>query len=292
MYASPKPCRTNPNAPATVDIEMGYFFSLSKSTTVICLDLSEWALLVFGALLVVGLVIEYRAAHGSRLMKIGEMLVIIGVLGELLGDGGIFVFSNQLQTINESEISGVKNVTAELNKAANDAKLEQEKLRASNLELEKILQPRRLSTEQQKQIAASLKPYAGKTVSVASYSRDAEAMVLGIQIEDALSSAKILVWNRLGTFSPVGMPLYTGVVVDKNSANKKLALALFEALKTKGGLVPLKDSVAFGQGSTMFLPTHPAGSTAEDSFVFVGEKPIADIALPAREVQQRNISAK
>ena len=48
-------------------------------------------------------------------MKFFEMLVIIGVLGELLGDGGVFLFSNQLQIISDKEIADVV-------KSAGDAK--------------------------------------------------------------------------------------------------------------------------------------------------------------------------
>ena len=94
---------------------MGAFFSLSKSASLTALDVSEWALLVFGILLVIGLIIEYRAEHGSRWMKFGELLVIIGVAGELLGDGGIFLFSRHLQAIADHEI-------IELTKEAGTAK--------------------------------------------------------------------------------------------------------------------------------------------------------------------------
>jgi hypothetical protein len=82
---------------------MGIFLSLSKSTTLFWLNASEWALLIFGTLLVGGLIIEYRAQHGSRWMKLGELLVILGVAGELLGDGGIFLFSSHLQAIADTE---------------------------------------------------------------------------------------------------------------------------------------------------------------------------------------------
>jgi hypothetical protein len=84
---------------------MGIFLSLSKSTTLFWLNASEWALLIFGTLLVGGLIIEYRAQHGSRWMKLGELLVILGVAGELLGDGGIFLFSSHLQAIADTEIA-------------------------------------------------------------------------------------------------------------------------------------------------------------------------------------------
>lgn len=98
---------------------MGYFFSLfslSKSATNGALNWSELALLIFGIVLIVGLVGEYRTSDPhSRCMKFFEMLVIIGVLGELVGDGGIFLFSHQLQVISDNEI-------LEANRNAGDAK--------------------------------------------------------------------------------------------------------------------------------------------------------------------------
>jgi hypothetical protein len=95
---------------------MGTFLSLSKSTTSISLDISEIALLVFGVLLVVGLVGEYAESEKwKRYVKTFEMFVILGVAGELFADGGIFLFSSHLQTIAEQEI-------AEVTRRAGDAK--------------------------------------------------------------------------------------------------------------------------------------------------------------------------
>lgn len=88
---------------------MGIIFSmlsLSNSATASALNWSELALLVFGLVLVVGLVGEYKTEQHSRRMKLFEMLVIIGVAGELLADGGIFSFSHQLQVISDQEIAG------------------------------------------------------------------------------------------------------------------------------------------------------------------------------------------
>ena len=94
------------------------FFSLSKSATSILLDISEVALLLFGLLLAVGIIGEYAESKSERWKKhvnTFAMFVIIGVAGELLADGGIFLFSRHLQTIAEQEI-------AELTKEAGDAK--------------------------------------------------------------------------------------------------------------------------------------------------------------------------
>src|ERR1700733_381773 len=88
---------------------MRYFFSLSKSAATVGFEVSEWILLVFGAILVLGIFGEYKKLP-SRLLTVWpatafEILVMIGVAGELLGDGGVFVFSSRLQSIEDRELS-------------------------------------------------------------------------------------------------------------------------------------------------------------------------------------------
>jgi hypothetical protein len=102
---------------------MGTLGSLSKSTTSTALDGSEIALLVFGLLLVVGAVGEsaksdnWKSWHGFF-----ELLVIMAVAGELIADGGIFVFSKHLQTISDSEIAILNVQAAKFSKDAAEAR--------------------------------------------------------------------------------------------------------------------------------------------------------------------------
>ena len=158
-------------------------------------------------------------------------------------------------------------------------------------ELLREIQPRRLSPDQEKSLAESLKAYAGKTVAVATYSLDVEAIVLGLQIEKVLTKANIKVWDRLGTFMAMGRPVNLGLIVDTNSPDKKLEAALFGALKTKGGLATTNAVVAFGQGSAMYLPPGPKGSTGSDAFVFIGVKPIAEESPANAKATRTNSSA-
>jgi hypothetical protein len=92
---------------------MGILTSLSKSAISTALHVSEVVLLVFGVLLTAGLIGEY-VERWKKWAKLFLMLVIIGVAGELIADGGIFLFSRQLETIAELQIAG-------LNKQAGDA---------------------------------------------------------------------------------------------------------------------------------------------------------------------------
>jgi hypothetical protein len=100
-------------------------FSLSKSVTSTWLDVSEIALLVFGVVLVIGLVGEVaKSDKWKKRLRLFEMLVIIGVAGELIADGGIFLFSRHLQTISEAEYSGLNKQAADAYKQAEIARKE------------------------------------------------------------------------------------------------------------------------------------------------------------------------
>jgi hypothetical protein len=109
--------------------------SISKSTAGIWVIIGEVSLLLASVAVVVGLYGESKADKWSPAPsrvtlwhKIFVALVTLGVAGELLADGDIFLFSHRLQTIQDLEV-------ARLTLAA-------EQLRADNLETEKILQPR------------------------------------------------------------------------------------------------------------------------------------------------------
>jgi hypothetical protein len=80
---------------------------------------------VFGLVLVFGLVVEFLAGHkGKKYSKLKkrkrlfEILVIAGVAGELLADGGIFLFGRQLQTIADRDIANTNLEAKQAGKAA------------------------------------------------------------------------------------------------------------------------------------------------------------------------------
>jgi len=142
---------------------MGYFFSLSKSATAAALGVSELALLAFGVVLVVGLIGEIKSKR-----KIFEWLVILGVAGELFADGGVFLFSNQLQTISDLE-------------------LEQE--RASRLKLQTALTPFSMRESTERKIAAGLRLIAKPGINVTVEFTNGNAGQLAIGIHNALALA-------------------------------------------------------------------------------------------------------
>jgi hypothetical protein len=143
--------------------EMGTFFSLSKSATSAGLNISEIALLLFGLLLTLGLIGEYSGAvRWKEYVKVFEMFVIIGVAGELLADGGIFLCSSHLQTISDLEVASLNvratQAEANLGRAISDTESAKARIAEAELELAKLRIPRTLDS---KRLTEKLKPFAG-----------------------------------------------------------------------------------------------------------------------------------
>ena len=146
---------------------MGTLLLLSKFWTELWLSISEWGLLVFGLILSVGLVCEYRLEHNpppglkppskrrKRLKRIFEMLVIIGVAGEVFSDGGIFAFGSHLQTITEQETAAA-NVRA--GNAEKDAGLANEHAANTELKVEELRKENAILTSDLDFVNSQLSP--------------------------------------------------------------------------------------------------------------------------------------
>jgi hypothetical protein len=97
--------------------EMGYLFSLlasmSKATTETFLNISELVILGSGFLLAFGAIGEYLVEHGKLLTWIRwpkivfVVMVVVSLIGEFLGDAGVYIFSSHLQTISDQELGDV-----------------------------------------------------------------------------------------------------------------------------------------------------------------------------------------
>jgi hypothetical protein len=105
--------------------------TLSKSFTISALDVSEAALFVFGLALTVGVLGEYKKFPTVLRASLAtfEVLVVIGIAGELIADGAIFVFSRHLQTISEGEYAVLNNEAGKANKRSRELELESLSLR-------------------------------------------------------------------------------------------------------------------------------------------------------------------
>jgi hypothetical protein len=195
--------------------------SLSKSATSAWLGVSEILLLLFGVLLVVGLVGEYRKSL-SRWVKLFEMFVIIGVAGELLADGGIFALSRHLETIANGEIAVLTEQAATANQhaaEANDRAAQAEVLakgfeaqiatagsnaaranqkaeseRLARTQLENKMRPRHLTAEQLAKLASLLED-TPVPISIYSQALDGES---GDYADDFTAAFKAAKWQTLG----------------------------------------------------------------------------------------------
>jgi hypothetical protein len=142
---------------------------LSKSAATVWLDISEIALLAFGAILVLGLVGEYSdSPRWTKRVKLFAGLVILGVAGELLADGGVFLFSRRLQVISDSEI-------ADAQLAASQAQERAAKADLARVQLEERMAWRHLSTVQRDALCMTLPPRFTNLILVLSSPQDPEA---------------------------------------------------------------------------------------------------------------------
>lgn len=127
------------------------FSSLSKPFTVAWLSTSEEYLLVFGIILVVGLVgefwIDHKSKKYSRVKKrkrLFEILVIAGVAGEIIADGGIFEFGDHLQDLINVEVAQLNREAGNARKSAGIA--EKEAGQANEMAAKNELEAKRAGT--------------------------------------------------------------------------------------------------------------------------------------------------
>lgn len=204
------------------------------------LDISEVALLLFGLLLVAGLIGEYReSVKWKKWVKMFELFVIIGVAGELLADGAIFLFSAHLQTISDTEVAQLNKEAGDARRAAGEAErgaaeanqrakaleVQGETLRRQNLELEIRLAHRHITKEQHDKFVKALEPYKGAAVDLVKLG-DSEAADFANEIVAVLEDSG---WNvgleLTGNMSPPRYNLMCSVN-ESSEAGKALALVL------------------------------------------------------------------
>ena len=84
---------------------MGYCISLLSKTQVHAgLGVCEALLLVSALIVVIGLWGEYRTPSWNIKYDLFTLLVAIGCAGELIADGGVFLFSHRLEIISDAEV--------------------------------------------------------------------------------------------------------------------------------------------------------------------------------------------
>lgn len=198
---------------------MGTLFSLSKSATSIDLEISEILLLLFGVLLVIGLIGEYaKTKRWKKYIRTFEMFVIVGVAGELIADGGIFLFSRRLQAIADLDLA---KVTKEAGDAATSAQTAHdlgtdllEKYKSAEreiIDLKAARLPRRLSSAQKVLLRKKVAVFRVKNISISCIDGGNEAFEFAQDFVDAFRSPQSLV-HILGSYPDFCIEMVGGSV--------------------------------------------------------------------------------
>ncbi len=195
-------------------------FSLSKSATSSALHISELTVLLFGLLLVVGLIGELsKSPKWKARLRAFELMVVVGVGGELIGDGGIFVFSERLQAISDADVATLNREAGDARKDAGEAnkragsalkdaadaneratanekeaarlgKLAEDE-RLARIQIEARLAWRRINESQRRQLLENLKNFSGRHVRLGMINANREVTQFVEDLGAALRLARI-----------------------------------------------------------------------------------------------------
>jgi hypothetical protein len=125
---------------------------------------------------------EHWLSWIRRGKNIATFLVAIGVAGEFVMDFWAEPFNATIEHAREATLA--------------NARLEQERLKADNLRLEAIVQPRRLKPEQEVAFRCAVAKFAGEKFKVSIPNNDLEALLLAIQLQNILRDAQ---WDDDGS---------------------------------------------------------------------------------------------
>jgi hypothetical protein len=174
--------------------------------------------------------------------KIFIGLVTIGVAGELLADGDIFLFSHRLQSIQELEVARLNDRAADAEKGAAAAN---ERAAKAELELAKLKSPRTIKPEQANNLIAHLSLYRGKRVWIiidkSEIDVGSEQETLGRQLTEIFLQAQWIkdshTMKDRSKIDPESTPVSNrGCVVSTadDSSSVNLAKVVLDGLKSAG----------------------------------------------------------
>lgn len=165
-------------------------------------------------------------------------MVALSLVGEFVGDAGVFVFSGHLQTINDGEYAALNKEAARLRKQAEDEAM-------ARVEIEDRVAWRKLSDKQQLEINTRLIRFSGQYVTVMYTPRDdQEAGLFSSDIKHVLGMA---MWDTTapqmrgdnpagGILASAPASIDTGVTVERtdDAASKRSSRALCDELIRNG----------------------------------------------------------
>jgi hypothetical protein len=204
---------------------------------------------------------------------ISTFLVVLGVAGEFIGTFMARPVQARLDAKRELEIARLRKDAAEAD------------LRAK--ELEALIQPRYLTRAQEDSIAASMRPFAGSGMVIASHWIDAEAARLAGQIKTSLNHAGIgiddkhlntMAVDKIGAYPEIvtglfgggggysGSNIHTGIEIwgSDRAAVRQLA----ESLRSEGHLAAVVTPESEDPFKNIYGPM--------SLIIFVGSKPVPE----------------
>ena len=179
-------------------------------------------------------------------------IYIACVLGGAISSLALWWFGGQLTRIQETHIAELQSHTAQLIQ--------------DNLRLEAQIAARRLTQSQQKSLEALFAKFPGRTVHVSSYMQDIDAAMLGRQILQTVTSAKLQKDDMLMALSSFKSVTEGISVTGTEQAFVKSAAALLESFK----LGPISNDAV--QGNYMNVDEENAPYPLK---IFIGVKPLA-----------------
>jgi hypothetical protein len=273
---------------------MGYALlsiALSRSATERALDASEILILLCGLILAMGAAGEYIEEHGTlpRWMKwsrrpkmVFVWMVALSLVGEFVGDAGVFVFSGHLQTMNDGEYAALNKEAGDARRDAGNAmdragKLEQEAaaLRKQvededfeRVKIEDAVAWRRLTKDQISKLGTELSVFPRQLTALIHNVGDLEAYSFASDIDVALH--EFAKWNigepqavLMMREGPVNFrtnpPLERGVVVNSTSdeQSRSAAKAVVDNLSILGFDAVIGAPISQGTRPTVQIIVEP-----------------------------------
>ncbi len=145
-----------------------------------------------------------------------------------------------------------------------------EKERTARLQLEETVSPRRIAPNQKASLLSEFKSLSGRTVSVVSYTMDAESVSLGLELIEMLKEAKVNVIEGLLTQQPM-----SGIAVGLHTVGKDKALAhkLANAFGTKSNLTVTYNPESI-PGFEVKMVLGGFDDSKAEATILIGPKPI------------------